>query len=312
MIKFFNLTTTNVVWYIALALAVLIIFIVLSKKYPIAGKTLSLIVVFTLTGGAIFSGVNIHNWYSAKGETKGNISSFLGGNQASVNNLEFTIKNIELKSTINENEYKATMTIYENLELDKNMNYSMFLNNTPCYNFEFNQDHGTAKYKYNFYNKANELVMNDELIITITIFKNYSILEISTRSGSEAVKYWNSYFNKNNCVFTIKPTDNTTNSDINYSDGVTNVVIVKYFVNDNFYLTQVYKKGDKVVMPTYDDPLFKGWSLLNNGLPISCFTITEDTNFYAIFGTSDSNSDTDTSQPDNPTIGDAGETDDER
>lgn len=275
-----DLLTNKFFWIALVVISIAALIIGSNKKYAWVKKGLAALLVLLLTLVAVYSAVNIYYYNSAKNNNEGNIDTPLGGNNVEVNELEFTIQNIELKEDGTGN-HSAVLTIYENLVLDPSVNYGIYLNDSPCFNTSYAVDHIEAYFSYNFYSNDNEVILNDTLFIYLSINKNYSTLEITTQGGAEAVRLWNAYFGKNDCVLSVKAIEDLPNGNVDYGEGEVAFVVANYYAEGKLYLTQVYRPGDAVNFPTYDNMYFSGWATTEDGSVVPSYTITEDVNFYA-------------------------------
>ena len=276
----------NMGWVVAIVLIAIVGYVLLNKKYPITKTIVLIIAVFACGVGAIFCGYNSYVYLSASGNITGIITGNYGEPTTEVKELTFTIQNMELRPTENEGEYSATLTIYKNLVMDKGKDYSMFLNDEPCTYTLIDGDHVNAKFDYNFYDKEDNVELNDELFIYLSINTNYTTLEIVSKGGDNAAKYWHSYFGKNNCVLEFKPVEQKLNEgDVNYGEGEVTYVTATYTIDGEHYMTQVYQPNSVVTFPEFNNELYAYWSTDGESRILTDYTITEDTNFVAMYHT---------------------------
>ena len=75
----------------------------------------------------------------------------------------------------------------------------------PCSEINFGTDHISAKYNYSFYDYEDNVQHSDTLDFKVSMFDNFTTIFIRTDGGSESVKYWNSFVEKNGFKIEIKP-----------------------------------------------------------------------------------------------------------
>lgn len=198
-------------FYLTLGIVAFIGIIYLCSISSAARIVFGTILVFCIAASAVFSGIKLNQYYSAEGGIYGKIENFFGVNEAeTIDDLTYKLNNVNLKPTINENEYSAEFFIYESKETTENTNFILLLNDTPCSNVKVGGDYVAAEFIYNFYDEDEQLILHDTMNIRIATYKNYTYIHLTTDGGSEAVKLWHYYFEKNDAVLKLKPIEYVT------------------------------------------------------------------------------------------------------
>jgi len=198
-------------FYLTLGIVAFIGIIYLCSISSAARIVFGTILVFCIAASAVFSGIKLNQYYSAEGGIYGKIENFFGVNEVeNIDEFEYKLNNINLKPTINENEYSAEFFIYENKELTDETNFILLFNNTPCSNVKVGGNYITAEFIYNFYDENENLILNDTMNVRIATYKNYTYIHLTTDGGSDAVKLWNYYFEKNDAILKLKPIEYVT------------------------------------------------------------------------------------------------------
>lgn len=282
--------------YIILAcvLVGVLVWAMTQKDIPVLKYVSSVILCLGLSVSAIYCGVQVNTYYNAKGGVLGFLTGIYNSNKVEVvDDLKFEIKNTELRQ-VSENVYSLEIVRDTALDLESSVTYGIYVNGTPCYSSESSsstlEKYVRAEYQYNFYNVDKTLMLNDTLTVTITTNTKYTMLNIKTEGGSEAVKLWNSYFNKNNFIVEIKAMNYVKNGDLQYGEGeIPEICSVKFMAGENnLFKTKLVVKGEKLSSledaPQLDGKIFQGWSL-DGKLVVDYRTITiqEDTIFYGVF-----------------------------
>lgn len=196
-----SLLFDKIFWISLLICATLAGFVIMFVLKPKSRPWIISLSCIVLIGTSIPCTVNLNRYYSAKGGIKGVLSTIINSeNKAEIEEKTISLKNIML-TLDDDGNYSATIFPETNLNLDKDKTYSVSVNGSPCGYVEVNTDYILAKYTYNFYDKDKNF-KTDTLEMYFTM-DNYTTLEVLTRGGSEMVKYWNFYFNRNNFDITI-------------------------------------------------------------------------------------------------------------
>jgi len=260
----FNPTTYIVLFSIIILLGVAF----LCFKFELARWITLFVVTFVLLGTSIYSGIMLNKYYSAEGGIRGYIDQLLHDkNKVEIDDKKFPLNNIYFSASSNENEYYVSFAEDKVIEIDDSQDYGVFVNGIPCANMQVTKSYASADFTQNFYGEDHNVILNDTLTIRIAFNTKSTSISLKTTGGSEAVKYWSNYFNKNNVVIEIVPFDYVVDSEIDYSDEdiqITYVTAKYYYTNGVEIATQVYRVGDKVDFIEYestDDLIFLGWSL---------------------------------------------------
>lgn len=231
---------------VCLALAgVVILFALKPKSRPYIIAIVCGVIVVT----SAINFVRLDRYYSAQGGIRGIFSSIVNGeNKGEVSDNSVSLNNVVL--TLNEEgNYSATIIPQNNLVLDAEETYTVFVNGLPCGYAEVNPDYIFSTYEYNFYDK-NQAYTTDTLEIYFTMDKQTKV-EVLTRGGSEMVKYWNYYFNRNDFVITIKE----TSSNFSYKEP-TNTTSV----TDSELVNTIIEKNDLALLKSLDVTFPEGYS----------------------------------------------------
>ncbi len=216
---------------------------------------------------SLFAGFSVNNYYSASGGIIGSLNNIIKGNQLTMNNFEFTIQNVVFKETDNVDEYNLTITRDFEDSVDLTNNYCIFINNTPCESVNYSSELIKGKFYYEFYDEKLELILSDILDINMVFYKTSLKLIITTYGGEKAVGLWNSYFNNNKFVISIKEL-NGVNENCSNSLEELDLILKDFrcieFFNNNESLLKYYLKVGKEIsnFPTYNSPsgfVFNGW-----------------------------------------------------
>lgn len=231
--------------------------------------------VALLGGSAIYSVYQVNGYYSAEGGIIGKITNTFKPNVVNVNDFEIKIDNIELQQEF-EDTYLAEITINQEIKLDSNKKYALFVNGAPTSCFASESNYIGGVYGYAFYGANNTLLLHDDLVIELALYKNYSLMFLYTMGGNTAVDYWNYYFNRNDFVITIEEIDVAA---IDNNEEITGVVpeyyTVSYCVDDEVVAKQIYHPNDTIEMiasPEKEDFVFQGW-LLNGTHVLDSFIV---------------------------------------
>lgn len=284
-------TIYPVVFYTLIGVAVFLGVVYLCSKYRWARIATAIIVYLAMFFGMVFSYFKLDQYYSAVGGLFGRIDNFFETNQVTVDeNLKFTFSNINLTATGNENEYSAKIVLNQTYSVEDDTVYQVFVDGLPCGFVQSAQDYILADFSQTFYNKEMEEDLTDTLKFRFAFNKNYTEFNITTNGGFSAVKYWNSFFEKNGFVVDVKPSKYAA-EDSTITDGQVTYAVARFFIFDQDfskpYLVQVYHVGDTVVfpeVPSYPivpDTSTYVWSIDLEDIK-EPFVITKDTNFELI------------------------------
>ena len=256
-------------WLIVLAVVLLIIAVVICTKYEIARYIVFGIVCVGLLISSVFAGHYLNTYYSASGGIFGYIDGIVVKNELTKENeASFKLNNLNFSATSNDNEFIAVFKTNETLvELDKNANYKVSINGNDCFIDLIGSDYINGRFVYAFYSRNNTLMFTDALKFNISCYNNFTQLQLFTTGGSEAVKYWNSYFTKNGIVFNIEKAENEekTVPVLEEVEATSDYVLVSLYDDKGECLNKFYKIGETVILPSYSDLFFNNYSVKVNG-----------------------------------------------
>ena len=263
--SFMELLGTPSFWYTMVILVGIIILLVASIKHWSKGGKWILLGLFGViyTGLTIWSGININQYYSASGGIYGAITGIFDTNEVEVvSSMEFKLSNIELTQVGDSDTYSANIVMNDVFALDKDVEYMVFVNDMPCTFVQNASDYVLADYRYAFYNDNFEIILDDTLNFRFAFYTNSTSLRVTTNGGSEALKYWHHYFNKNTFVVKIAEVKSLDDYFVTFSNGdISNYCVVTYMFNNDVEYVQVYKKGQNLVLPDCDNENYNIWTL---------------------------------------------------
>lgn len=253
---FFNLTPIYDV--IILVLVVLLIVAVIKEpKCRVYVFTLFIAAFLALTA---YSGIELNYYYQAKGGIFGQIKDIVQSNKVTLENTKFEFENIVLVKDVDSN-FSAEITIDDIVTLDKNSNYTIYINNDPCTNSTFKSNYLMADFRYQFINDNEKVLKEDTLKFRFSFNKNNTYIKIYTTGGQLAADYWSNYFIRNRLIVEIK--EKTQNKDLSFVEGETlDFVKIEYYVDDEIFTYQSIKKQEKLQLvqaPQKDNYVFFGW-----------------------------------------------------
>lgn len=220
----------------------------------------------------------VNYYYTVQGGVFGVLSNLFGVNQVEGEDLEFSLKNIQLIET--GEKYSAKINVAREINFEEETEYIICVNGIPCTTSEVRNNYAVATYEYNFYDKELNIKMTDTLEFSFAFYTNYSELTVSTSGGSEAVRLWNSYFNKNDFVVGIQE-GYLTESKVEEADEL---VTLTYYVNEEYFASAMYPKGVTIknfTTPVVEGYSFVGWSLDKVNV-INQVTMKSDCSLHAI------------------------------
>jgi uncharacterized repeat protein (TIGR02543 family) len=266
-------------WQIALLIATVVI-IGYCLKYKNGRIVLISILSLSFIVITAYCGIQLNYYYNETGGIYGKIVSIYNPNQVVItNSVSYSFKNLVL--TQDGDLYSAKITSDEVLDLvlDENATYGVYVNGMPCNYVEITNDYVLAKYQYVFYDEEFNELMNDTLSLRFAFYTNSTYLSVSSNGGAEAIKYWNNYFNKNIFDVTIDNKGYLYTKDITFGSGdVSDYSIVSYYLEDELYLKQVYKKGNTINLPETSKYV---WKLEDKTSVTNDYIVTGNISFYA-------------------------------
>ena len=276
--------------YIILGAIVLIALIYLIFKFPQSRIYVFSFLGIALLGLTAYCGIQL-NYYNSSGGIFGAITGIFDTNVIEVEDLEFSLKNIEMTET-SEGLHSARVVSNEVVSsLSVGEEYTVTINNQPCSNVVYASDYVSATYEYSFYDENKIELCRDTLNINIAFYEKGTYLSVSTYGGANAVKYWNYYFQKED--FSVKIAISEYKS-INYAyvEGEyepEDYIVFNFYVEDEKVDFQVYKNGlVYLTPPECEMENFYCWSLTPQEddwekVSFSLQPFIKSANFYAIF-----------------------------
>lgn len=281
----------NIIWGCIVAVLVLGIVIYAMKKNEVFRIGVFAVICIALPIGASWCGIQLNTYYNAEGGIIGHLTGVYNPNEIEVvDELNYTVKNIELKQVTDSSDvYSAKVIVNDVFEYDSKQNYTITVNESPCFSVTPIDDGVIATYSYNFYNEKYEFLMNDDLTISIAFYDTYTYFIFTTEGGEEAVKNWNSYFNTHEFVINFEKSHYEKDYNFDEVEGVTpEASAVNYYVNDELYLTKVVQPATNsdlsLIVENDKYYLFQGWS--EDGetvVDVSSYDTTSNVNLYAVF-----------------------------
>lgn len=275
-------------FWIFVAIAVILGFVIVTAiKYPRVGGPV-LLVIFTL-GILVFTGycvIQLNYYYTSEGGIHGKLTGIFKTNEIEVvDDLSFEMTNIELTETT-PGLYSASVSLDKAISLDTKQSLGVFVNGMPCdLASEVYEDFAIAKYGYTFYDNDKTAILTDTLTMNFAFYETSTYFELSTSGGSEAVKYWHYYFNKNGFKVSIAPFDSIS-SDSNFTTGdVSNFALIEFETPEQTY-TEYFVKGSTITLPTLnsDNGLgFIGWAVNGVDLVDSTYKVERSVKLVAVY-----------------------------
>lgn len=187
--------------YDILVLTIIFALIILMLKFKNIRVFILTALLFVFIGLSAVAGVNVNNYYSSEGGIKGKLDEFVQP-KIEVKDLSFNLKNLSFKETPVENEYEVKIADNKVLELESK-SYDVLVNSIPVAVYD-GSEFIHCKYEYVFYNSNLKEILSDTLSINISFNKTTTEIVLITNGGSDAVKYWNDYFNKKEFIIELK------------------------------------------------------------------------------------------------------------
>jgi len=225
--------------------SVVIIFLIiwLCVKYPSVRLACLIILTCGFAGLTGYCIVNLNIYYNAQGGIYGEITG-LFSSSVSVEEKVITFDNLELIQYLDTDTYYCKIITDKVIAVDENKHYEMYVNDVPCSNSMISAEYISCDYRYQFFGEKEQLLCDDTLQIRLVFNKNNSYFYIFTENGTNSVKYWNYYINKNDFVISIKETNFSKDNEINYAYGeVDELYRVDYVYTDDYVETKYYTKN---------------------------------------------------------------------
>lgn len=209
----------SALWDVLIFVAIVLV-VIACIKYPTAKWFVTTILSVALIVSTCYCAIQLNYYYTASGGIYGKISGIFNTNNAEVEELTFSLKNVELVKE-HEDTYSAKILNSNVIKLNGKDNFIVYVNNEPCSisQVEGEDDYFIANYTYAFYGEDKSLLCEDTLTFNFAFYTNSTYLSVSTNGGAEAVKYWNYYFNKNVFDIKLEKVDLKSNNQISINTG---------------------------------------------------------------------------------------------
>lgn len=201
----------NTSWLIDVIVIIAIVAIIISLiKFPNARWFIGSVVSIVLIATAIFSLIEINSFYKTKGGIYGQLTGYFNKNQVVVSDMTFDFKDIMLtENGIKDGNginigYNAKFLSDKVFDMSVDKTYELFINNVPVKIKDSASDYVLAEYEYVFLDKNKVELFVGTLSLEFAFYEQQTTFNVSTTDGSEGVKFWNDYFNKNSFVVKIQ------------------------------------------------------------------------------------------------------------
>lgn len=230
------------------ALIILCIFSKISRL--IVGILISCVVIVS----GVFSAYFDIRYFVSKGETYGeaiegehNITKVVYDGFYSFDYMTFGFA-----STKKENEYSCKNKFNKTIDISSK-EYCLNINGISLKTTDIATDYIKSEYEYIFYSSDGTKLLTDKLYISFFSYENSMQIEIKTKGGDTAVKYWRYYLAKNKFVLSldkenIMPDNKTLDVDIP-TEEPKKITLRVQFEND---VEAKYKKACGVKFTTTD------------------------------------------------------------
>lgn len=272
-------------WYDVLIVIAVIGIIIICTKYPNGKVFMFTFLAIGITVFTMYAGVQLNYYYRASGGVYGYITGLFKPNEVTIENAEFTFSNMELKQINETNDYGAYITTSDVISFEDGKTYGLFINDMPAKTTSFSSDYIQAEYSYAFYDNTRTLLIQDTLYFNFAFHTNSTNIEIFTKGGSEAVKYWNYWFNKNVFIAKIDQTNYIQSNTFNYRDLKLsdNESVVAYYLQDELQKYEIVDNGEKL-NPDFTVPEgieINSWEIDGQTVDIEEYTVSKNVNVYA-------------------------------
>ncbi len=277
---FFNITPIYDV-IILILMILLIIAVIKEPKCRVYVFTLFIAAFLALTA---YSGIELNYYYQAKGGIFGHIKDIAHSNKVNIENTKFEFENIVLVKDVDSN-FSAEITIDDIVTLDKNSNYTIYINNTPCTNSAFKSNYLMADFRYQFINDNEKVLKDDTLKFRFSFNKNNTYIKIYTSGGQLAADYWLQFFDRNGLIIELKKVQ--LDDELSFVDGeISDFVKIEYYVDDEIFTYQSIKKGEKLKLanaPEKENHIFLGWLSESNDCILEDYVVVENMKLHASY-----------------------------
>ncbi len=231
--------------------SVVIIFLIiwLCVKYPSARMACFIILTVGFAVLTAYCTINLNIYYNAEGGIYGRISGLFSPT-ISVSETTIEISNLELIQYLDTDTYYCKIISDKTIEIDSSKSYQLYINNTPCSNSTISSNYISCEYRYQFLDEKEEVLCDDTLQIRFVFNTNNSYFYIYTENGTESVKYWNYYINKNNFVITLTELTSSNGNEIQFGSGEHGIYYkVDYVYNSNYVETKYFEENSYLELP---------------------------------------------------------------
>jgi len=270
-------------WWDVVLLIVSAVLIFAIIKLPIGRWFILTVLGIVLIGSAVFCGVELNYYYKESGGIYGELTGFFDRNTLIVTDLSFDFENMMFTENGNADEngiiqdYSIEILSDKVIDLTRNNTYCIYVNNVPCEIQEYSTKYIIATYTYIFYDLNMNELLTDTLSLKFAFDNNSTLFHISTSGGSEAVEYWNYYFNRNSFIVDLKDisskVDSTENSVLKDLKQV-NVMIGTKVIGSTYV-----KAGQKIsdsFINSYSQYADYGWQVNGLSVDISNYVVNEN------------------------------------
>lgn len=252
----------------------------LCVKYPSVRLACFIILSCGFAGLTAYCIVNLNIYYNAQGGIYGEITGLFSPS-VSVEEKVIAFDNLELIQYLDTDTYYCKIITNKVIEVDENKHYEMYVNDVPCSNSNISSEYISCDYRYQFFGEKEQLLCDDTLQIRLVFNKNNSYFYIYTENGTNSVKYWNYYINKNDFVISIKEKNYSKKNEINYASGkVDELYKVDYVYTDDYIETKYYTKNSHLEL--VDLVAVENWTI-DNVVVTNSYTINKDLTVKANF-----------------------------
>ncbi len=260
-------------WYDVLVAIVIVLIVIACIKHPSSKWFVATILSIALVVSTCYCAIQLNYYYTASGGIYGKISGIFNTNIVEVEELTFSLKNVELVKEY-EDTYSAKVLNNKVVKLNGKDNFTVYVNDEPCTisQVENETNYCIANYSYIFFGEDKSVLCEDTLTFHFAFYTNSTYLSVSTIGGADAVKYWNYYFNKNVFDIRLEKLDKQFDKAITINTGNTsnfdNACFVKFVAVPGFSYSsngelltgkeqqtvevQLLNKGTCATEPTFD------------------------------------------------------------
>lgn len=271
-------------WFgLVIAIGLVGVILLCIKYWQQGGKTI-LFSLFVLVNVVIsaYCLIQVNFYYSTKGGIHGVISGIFSTNEVKiVDNVNFEFTNIELRDK-GDGTYSATILSDEVLSLDGLANIGVYVNELPCSYVDYAGDYIISDYVYTFLDEHKNPLCTDTLTMRFAFYENSTSLSVSTSGGSEAVKYWHYYFNKNDFKVRIGESEYISSDNLNFVTGNVSNISSITFSNREEKSKVYYYKNSTIELPVIETDTFVGWYDGENTYKDS-YTIKDNVELIALY-----------------------------